>query len=52
MVSARLTFLAHFRFVLLAATLLFVLGLNHRTVATLRVPGGKWRVLARPQRQL
>ncbi len=41
MVSARLTFLAHFRFVLLAATLLFVLGLNHRTVAMLRVPGGQ-----------
>ncbi|GAB2455675.1 hypothetical protein GCM10011375_03550 [Hymenobacter qilianensis] len=50
MVSARLTFLAHFRFVLLAATLLFVLGLNHRTVTTLQVPGGQMaRIGAAPK---
>jgi hypothetical protein len=41
MLSIRGSFLAHLRFVLLAATLLFVLGLNHRTVTTLRVPGGE-----------
>lgn len=41
MLSARLSFLAHFRFVLLAATLLFVLALNHRAVAVLKVPSGQ-----------
>jgi hypothetical protein len=50
MLSTRLPFLAHLRFVLLAATLLFVLGLNHRAVATLQVPGGQMaRVGAAPK---
>lgn len=50
MVSARLSLLAHLRFVLLAATLLFVLGLNHRAVATLQVPSGQMaRVGATPK---
>jgi hypothetical protein len=50
MLSTRLSFLAHLRFVLLAATVLFVLGLNHRAVATLQVPGGQMtRIGAAPK---
>lgn len=50
MLSIRLSFLAHLRFVLLAATLLFVLGLNHRAVTTLQAPGGQMaRIGAAPK---
>ena len=50
MLSARLSLLAHLRFVLLAAALLLVLGLNHRAVATLQVPGSQMvRIGAAPK---